>query len=322
MNKKPLKDLFEAMYHGKYSFEDFIGCDISAEYSAFTIQERNKSRLIYKTTKKLKTFHSFLSLFIFEHLKINPRVVFSYRKGFNAFDAVSKHSESKFFFQTDIANFFPSLTTPIVRNTILSSIELSPATDALNYFNRIVELVTIDGCLPQGFSTSPILSNACLTDFDNKLESYCLAHNLIYTRYSDDIIISSQDNQSLSDADNIVRKFLHETFENQLLLNPLKSKLTRKGSKVKLLGLVILPTGKVTVDLKIKNRIETLLHYYKTDISKFLELDGVERDMAIGTDLIFGLLNYVNTVDKSYLEKLRKKFGVTTIDMFFRRPAK
>jgi RNA-directed DNA polymerase len=32
-----------------------------------------------------------------------------------------------------------------------------------------------------------------------------------------------------------------------------------------------------------------------------------------------GLLNYVNTVDQSYLEKLRRKYGAAVVDVFLHR---
>lgn len=35
-----------------------------------------------------------------------------------------------------------------------------------------------------------------------------------------------------------------------------------------------------------------------------------------------GLINYVNTVDPAYLDKLRKKYGLTIVDMFIHKSPK
>lgn len=318
MNKKKLEILFEAMYHGKYSFKDFAEGDISTEYEQLKFKERN----VYKTTKKLKTFHSFISLFVLEYLNINTRVVYSYRKGFNSLDAVSKHAESKYFFQTDIKNFFENLTTPLIRKIIISGAENTPVSDIDNYIERIISLVTLNGSLPLGFSSSPILSNACLYDFDNELENYCIRNGLIYTRYSDDIIVSSQEQAAIEGISQTIENLLHKCHDIQLTINKHKSKYTRKGNKVKLLGLTVLPNGKVTVDIKIKNEIETLLFHYTKNRDKFLDHEKVNQDISKGVDLLFGYLNYVSTIDKNYLEKLRKKFGATVVDMFLHRQKK
>lgn len=318
MNKKKLDVLFEAMYHGKYDFREFAEGDISSEYEKIKFKERTA----YKTTRKLKTFHSFISLFILEYLNINTRVVYSYRKGFNSLDAVSKHAHSKYFFQTDIERFFENLTTPLVRKTILSGAENSPAADIEAYIDRILELITLDNSLPLGFSSSPIMSNACLFELDNELENHCIRNDLIYTRYSDDIIISSQQKEAIEQIEQVIEEILQKNYNGQLTLNKQKSKHTRKGNKVKLLGLAVLPNGKVTVDIKVKNEIEILLFHYMNDRNKFLDHEKVKQDITRGVDLLFGYLNYVSTIDKSYLEKLRKKFGATAVDMFLHRPKK
>jgi len=99
-------------------------------------------------------------------------------------------------------------------------------------------MVTVDNIIPIGFSTSPLISNACLFDFDNKLELYCTEKGLTYTRYSDDIIISSVNRESLSGIDMVVKLIMKECFGEKLNINVSKSKFTSYGNKIKLLGMV------------------------------------------------------------------------------------
>lgn len=316
MKKKPLESLFEAMYHGKYDFNDFANCDISANYEEIN----KKERIIQKPNKKLKAYHTFLNLFLFDYLSVNTKVVFSYRKGVSTYDAVSKHSRSKYFFQTDIARFFPSIDSDLIKKTILGSCELSPISDIDVFLERVFDFVVVKNQLPMGFSTSPPISNACLFNFDNDLEKYCSNHNLIYTRYSDDLIISSGAKGGVDGVDLKVDAILQNSFGGKLTLNAAKSKFTHPGGKIKVLGMVILPNGKITVDIKFKSNIEVLLHFYINDKEKFI--DTVNGDMSAGIERITGYLNYVNTVDKSYLDKLRKKFGATIVDMFLHQSVK
>jgi RNA-directed DNA polymerase len=316
MKKKPCALLFEAMYHGKYDFNDFIQSDISNSFDVFYVRDRK----IQKPNKKLKVYHSFLNLFLFEYLRTNERVVFSYRKGVSAYNAVSVHAGNKHFYQTDISDFFSSIDHQLIKETIIASADLSPIEDLNEHIDRVLNLVTVDGALPMGFSTSPLISNACLYKFDAALEEYSKSRRLTYTRYADDLIISSENREELEGIQEKIIELLKEIFDERLSLNYSKSKFTHVGRKVKILGMVILPTGKVSVDIKFKKNVEVLLHFYMKDKEKFL--DKVDGDMRGGMEKVSGYLNYINTIDKSYLDKLRKKFGGAIVDMFLHLPTK
>jgi RNA-directed DNA polymerase len=115
-----------------------------------------------------------------------------------------------------------------------------------------------------------------------------------------------------------VENLLQRHFEGRMVLNPSKSKLTTIGRKVKALGLVILPTGRVTIDMELKKKIEVLLHFYSTDTPKFVRFAGCsDYEGAVGK--VSGYLNYVNANDQRYLEKLRGKFGATIVDSFIHK---
>lgn len=316
MKTKPFQLLFDAMYHGKYEFQDFLHGEVAANYDRAV----HKGRSIYRPNKKLKAYHAFLNTFLCEYLLTNNRVVYSYRKGIKPHEAVLAHAASRAFFQTDIENFFGSIDRNLVQSTFLHRGAAAPVTDLHEHVERILDLTTVDGALPIGFSTSPPISNACLTDFDNDLEAKCVEEGLIYTRYADDIVISSQDRQSLFGINDAVGSLLVKHFAERFKLNPAKSKLTSTGRKIKILGMVVLPSGQVAVNMELKKRIEVLLHFYVRDKEKFL--DYVKNDMEAGIEQLSGYINYINSADASYLEKLRKKFGSTVIDSLIHRSAK
>lgn len=315
MTKKPIRLLFDAMYHGKYEFDDFVNGDLASSYKPLEI----RGRIVHSPNKKLKAYHAFIELFLLQYLPVNRDVVFSYRKGFSAYDAVSKHAGSKTFYQTDIEEFFPSLSADIVL-LALSNNEEAPIESVEEMLPRILDMVTVGDSLPMGFSTSPTISNTCLFEFDNLLQRECEASDMIYTRYADDIIISSRNSDRVRSIGEVVSRILERCFTGKLKLNSEKTKYTSVGRKIKMLGMVILPNGKVTVDLKFKNKIEVLIHFYLNDRDKFMKMAG--QDMAGGIERVGGLVSYANTIDKAYLDKLRKKFGATTIDMFLHKSAK
>ena len=312
---KNLHEIFESHFHQKYSFTDFLTIDISNEFTRFNQSKRE----VVNPSEKLKAFHRFLNSYVFEYASMNTEVVFSYRKGTNTADAVKKHANSHYFFQTDIQAFFASVNKADIQETLISNLNNVPIADLEAHKPRILDLITVDNALPVGFSTSPIISNTCLFKFDNELQQHCLQHGIIYTRYSDDMILSSENKAVLINIEQTITSILDASFTGRLKLNRAKTKNMKRGSKIKLLGMVILPSGKVTVDIKVKKKIEALLHFYVNDKAKFVNYVGGNFDE--GLSKISGQLNYINSIDKSYLNKLRKKYGNFVVDSFFNKSA-
>jgi len=309
--------LFNAMFHNKWRFADFAGASVEASISSKTFTQLGKTRDFLVPNERLKGCHEFLRLFLLDFLPLNKDVVFSYRKGVSSYDAVARHAKSKSFFVCDIANFFPSIRQSRIKSTLLTAKDLCPIEDMESWLDRIVDLVCVFDSLPVGFSTSPAISNAALMPFDNILQAYCGSRGLVLTRYSDDIIVSGQDFAALEGIQERMVEILQDTMQGELFLHPRKSKFLHIGGKVKLLGMVLLPNGTVSVDASFKDEIEVLIHFYLRDRSKFA--DRVEGDPQKAEARLSGLLNYVNTVDQAYLDKLRKKFDVAVVDYFLHR---
>ncbi|WP_343739984.1 reverse transcriptase domain-containing protein [Delftia tsuruhatensis] len=317
IKKQRIDVLFEAMFHGKWNFGDFVGASVQTNTISKSFIQGGKTRNVLVPSEKLRNFHDFLRLFLLDFLPFNNDVVFSYRKGVSAYDAVIKHSASKSFFVCDIANFFPSIKRNLIKTTLLRAKELCPIDDLESVVEKILDLVCTDAGLPQGFSTSPVISNSVLLEFDNAFHEYATEKGLLFTRYSDDIIISSQNTEGLEGIETTVCDFLYKTMGANFSLHFGKSRLLYSGVKIKLLGMVLLPNGQVSVDASIKNEIEVLIHFYLRDRNKFA--DKVDGDTQKAEARLAGLVNYVNTIDKSYLDKLRKKFGVAVVDYFLHR---
>lgn len=317
MTPRPLYQLFDAMYHGKYQFQEFLELKPEEHYSS--VQWSN--RTIYKTSPKLKEFHSFLNGFLLDHLPVNRTSSFAYRKGATLLQAVAPHSNSRAFYQTDLERFFYSITKNLIKTTIKKAV--TPIEDIDDHLDQILELLTINDRLPIGYSTSPILSNACLLGFDERLFSISKDRQWIYTRYADDIIISSTDRRTIEDANEIIENCLVSELGKGFNINKSKSKLTTTGRKIKILGLVILPNGGISIDREIRNKIESWIYFYINNRSLLEKIFEEEKckDPEEGLQKLSGLVCYAHTSDPSYLEKLRVKFGTTVIDSFIHRSA-
>lgn len=307
MGERTLEQAFNAVFHNKESFTDFCSLDTSKHVEEFLYKERK----VYRTSKTLKKYLRFIDKVLLRHLAKNDDVVHSYIKEKSVLTAVKAHAGNRAFFLTDIKSFFSNIGEEDVKRILVRDKDLIPISNFDVYISDIVKMMTWGGIIPVGFPTSPKLSNGFLFEFDNALHDYCESHTLTCTRYSDDIIISGTDKESLFDLRDIVQDILHQYASEKLFLNAEKTRITHIGNKVKLLGLVITPDGRVTVDSKYKRTLESLLHFYITDRVRYddflsKKFEGKERSL-------YGFLHYVRASDPAYLEKLQRRYGVLVL---------
>ncbi|MDN5106506.1 reverse transcriptase domain-containing protein [Aliarcobacter butzleri] len=314
MNKISLEDAFNLYFHNEFSFYDFCNLNLEEEYTEFFYSKNTFSPSI-----KLKKYQQFLNYIIFDFLEINSNVVFSYRKGVNSYDAIFPHKDSKYIFTTDIQEFFNHINSENLKKLIISNKEKFQIleNDIEKYIDEILNLVTYKGVLPIGSPASPKISNAYLFKFDKELEEYCRSMKINYTRYSDDFIFSSNDLNLFSDLETMInKKFLSLGFCD-FNLNIKKTKIQKKGFKVVVLGLVITPQGNITVDNKIKKNIEVLFHFYLMDKEKFR--DFFDKNYSSNKQRVSGIISHINSIDKFFISKLRKKYGSYIVNSFIDR---
>ena len=303
MSKRSLEEAFNTVFHHKDSFSDFCSLDIEQELVLFSANGRELCR----PSKKLKNYLRFIDKVLLRYLKKNNEVVHSYIKGKSALTAVKAHSGNSHFLTTDIQSFFSNITKNDVNEILKKNIDDIPVSDVKLYIPQLSEMMTWDKTLPVGFPTSPQLSNAFLFDFDQALDGYCNKNKFTYSRYSDDIIISSRSFEGFDELLNVIQKYLHEKASKKLILNTDKTRFLHTGNKVKILGLVITPVGSVTIDSKYKRQLESLMHFYVNDTEKFHKI--VNETLQGKEHTLFGLLHYAKSIDPKYLKKLQRKYG-------------
>jgi hypothetical protein len=116
----------------------------------------------------------------------------------NIYTMASQHVKKKFILAFDLEDFFPSIKWEAFRGHLMSMYEKVDAN---------VELITladqVKDCsftdfednkglrLPQGAVTSPALSNLYMYRWDWRMAHYCAVKDIVFTRYADDIVLSS-----------------------------------------------------------------------------------------------------------------------------------
>ena len=94
------------------------------------------------------------------------------------------HKGQTFLLKMDLKDFFPSI--PI--NWIVNVFKDIGYTNDIAFY--LASICCLEGTLPQGAPTSPMLSNIVASFMDKRLYKLCQEYGYKYTRYADDIAIS------------------------------------------------------------------------------------------------------------------------------------
>ncbi|MEA1914209.1 MAG: reverse transcriptase domain-containing protein [Campylobacterota bacterium] len=317
MQKKDFKNIFLSYFHRKYSLDDFLNTYPIDRKNIKLVEYNNQIRVQYDLKNlpdsiKLKNYHTFLNNILFNYLKVSKNV-YSYKKNSTILQMIEKHKNSKYYFKTDIESFFHSITKDMIKTCIKNNIENLPIENIDDKtIDIILKMITYNNTLAVGFTTSPSISNAILYNFDIAMDQYCQKKDIIYNRYCDDLVFSSD--KKFNKIEVVIENLLVENYKNQFKLNQKKSKYLDKTNRVKILGLIITPDGHITIPKERKENIRKLLYFFATDSEKFSYFLKIHYKNSLSK--AYGELNYINDIDSEFIIFLRKKYGNFVIDKF------
>ncbi|MGE3228642.1 MAG: TIR domain-containing protein [Hyphomicrobium sp.] len=98
-----------------------------------------------------------------------------------------EHIGKRWVLNVDLVDFFPTINFGRVRGLFMKPpFEMAPAAATV-----AAQIVTYRNGLPQGAPTSPVLSNFIAATLDRRLLRLARQHKLAYSRYADDITLST-----------------------------------------------------------------------------------------------------------------------------------
>lgn len=310
-----------------YSFFDFFNKCSSLFKSTIRdyLINPDKYVFLYKTTvngkiRQIITYQATSEGQLFRHLHrlfalalsgvYEPNAKsFAYQKGKSIDSCLKAHLHSDTFLKTDIHSYFDSVSYDLLLERLMA-IRSWPITRKAQ-LKKVLSTCFYNGHLPIGFVTSPILSDIFLKDLD---EHMSMLKGIRYTRYADDIIISTTGddaNERLEQALEILRT---EITSHKLELNKKKTyirQLKIEGDAIHLLGLNMVKTQ------ARKNRV-TVSQRYITETSKeigyllqnkaSIEPWEMRRQFAS----VMGKVSFITHASKDSANKLKKLLQVKT----------
>jgi RNA-directed DNA polymerase len=226
----------------------------------------------------------------------------AYIKNKNISYNLERHQGNSYFFTSDFKNFFPSIYENDIKN-ILSTTLVNESTESLTYINKIIYH---KGRLQYGFPTSPIISNLIMYDFDKELDKILNEKykniNIQYTRYSDDITISSKYKIDKLIIKNTIIELMELSY-SFLKLNNKKTRYFEKyAHRPHITGLIPL-SNRNTIGKKRYNEI-------KLNINLLINNEVITNNKYFQTiNSLSSYLNYMYLVDRHNYIRLKNSFN-------------
>lgn len=245
---------------------------------------------------------------------------FAYIKGRCTLDSIKRHQKnsSRWFAKYDFSNFFGSTTKGFVMQ-MLSMIfpfsEVMKTERGRTALDNALDLAFLDGVLPQGTPISPLLTNLMMIPVDhalyNKFRDFDKSQ-FVYTRYADDILVSSKYNFDFRKIESEINYVLHG-FRAPFKI---KKEKTRYGSSAGSnwnLGVMLNKDNNITIGSKKKRQFAAMITNYILD-----SLHGKpwpKNDIMV----LDGYRNYYMMVEperiNQIITRISRKFGVNVNKM-------
>lgn len=169
---------------------------LSSKYHTFSIPKKSGSgvRVIKAPYPRLKRIQSRLGKHLskcLEEIKDEqkfPHLSFAFQKKLSIKDNALKHVKKRWVLNLDISDFFSSINFGRVRGFFLKN-KFFQLNDEIA--TTIAQIACDEQALPQGSPCSPIISEFIMQPLDVRLLKLAKKFHLTYSRYADDITLST-----------------------------------------------------------------------------------------------------------------------------------
>ncbi len=160
----------------------------------------------------------------------------------------TSHLGCKHILNLDIRQFFPNIGFNKIKDVFRNIGYGDGGADVL------ASITSLDRCAPTGAPTSPMIGNLVLSVFDSEFAEHCAKLGFNYTRYADDITVSSQEMISEEFLDFAVKCVERHGFQ----VNAKKTKFMGRGNRMEVTGLTI--NNGVNLSADWRNTMRGILH--------------------------------------------------------------
>lgn len=271
--------------------------------------------------------------YLLEQFYNAPNCVVGFVNGRSVKDGAQQHVGRRYMMNLDLKDFFSQVSAKRIVKTLMA--------EPYNFSPRLAIVIARLCCvnlkaekfssciqkkewlshlhLPQGTCTSPLLTNIVCETMDRSLSELCAANGVVYTRYADDITLSS-DTDIFRNASGQFTPFVKKFLSNlPYRLNKNKTHLSRAGQHREVTGLTVSDKG-IGVGRAYIREIRDLLFIWERYglataeerfAASYAERHGNTRAIPSLPNFINGKLCYLKMVkgnDAPVYQRLRSQF--------------
>ena len=256
-------------------------------------------RKIVAPRPDLKLVQCWISDYINTEFDIDLPYATAYEKGSSVCRNVKLHANNSHFLLLDICHFFESCTQQMVGNLFSGGTYRSTNTESRSRLTAddvelLVALSCYRGSLATGSPCSPFIANRIMASFDHEISAR-LGEKFVYSRYSDDICISSTEWIDSTEISAIVDDRLKQKGFD---LNKDKTRCFGRGHLRKITGIYLDHDGVLRLGPQRKAELKRSLYH-----ALMRECD---RDYA---HRVLGHLSFCKQVEPGYYNALLAKYA-------------
>lgn len=267
-------------------------------YKVFFIEKKNGGlRQVAQPARELKEIQRWINRLLEPILPVHESAT-AYRRGSSIKENAQVHVQSNYMLKLDFKDFFPSIKRKDIESHLKSKCSDhldSSAIRMISYLSTWAPLRQTPLRLCIGAPSSPLLSNTVMYDFDVALSQICADRAVKYTRYADDITLSSLKKHVLEEFVGIITNQLEELPYPRIALNAKKSVFASKAGRRIVAGVTITPTRSVSIGRDRKRLIRAMYHRY---IKGLLSADETRK--------LFGLIAFAEHIEPGYAIRLAR----------------
>lgn len=274
--------------------KEILKTDINSRYKTWEKDKVDGKRTIAEPDEELKAFMRDFVKVVVEDLHFKTvEEVFSYTEGRNPKKLLEYHQKigNTYFLEMDIKSFYDNCTYTLVLSHLIDIYPFCFVEP--NILATVIKACMLNDSLPQGAPSSPLISNIVLMWVDYKF----INKNVTYTRYADNIILSSN---SISELKHI-RPYL-ETEISPFEFNDKKTKFSSKNHYNQFLGLKLNDKNQITIGHKKKQEMKAMIFNLFMDYKNGIEISKKRLQS------IMGKISYYNYTEGEYVSSIIKKY--------------
>jgi hypothetical protein len=253
-------------------------------------------RRVWQPSAELKLLQYWVIDFIVNNdLRENPHAT-AYEKGCSIQKNAAIHCKNRHFLRLDIQNFFPSIKKELLQR-YFSGLDLRGYMLTENDYSLLFSICLFRGGLTIGSPSSPYLANRVMRPIDQEIVECvsCYDKKAKYSRYSDDIFVSSKRFLSC----NIPNEVSRILARHDLRLNMEKTNFMGPGDRRKLAGVVIDHKNNLSLGSKRKELLKRKVYSLMT--GKLSARHDIQQ--------LLGLIYFCKSVDPEFVNRMMLKYS-------------